>query len=1323
MPPTEFQDGLQKATAARPQSPGTGPSPFQQVILRLAQDGLQLKKSIDTLTLTEASRLVNAVPVMGGQLLTRAGQTSLATAAGNHHSISRLNNPQGANFTRFIGAGTQVYRGTTGALGSVASGFSGNPISFLPFRPPLSGQSWMFICDTNKMIKAPLTGNTLPWGLPVPATPTTAIYATYTTSLASFSASDGTNAAAWGTAALTGGGNPPNLSDDPSNLAVVMTTEPGGATGAFTSLMGINRFADLSTLAGGTVAATDQDELHFRIWANDPGQIDEIRLYIVLSQCNRTLLPGTDLTYNTDAFVKSFRPNDFQSFVSLTTNTAIDVGAQVRVNNLLDQYSTDNANGSTAPAQDIGSFPSLQMSLGAQARAEYGVIGLPLRRADFTRIGSDPTLGWNTITGIIITVALNSNVSTDIQFQLLYLTGGAGLDSAEPGDIQYDYRVTNYDPRTGAESNPSNVMAAGAFLDSNRQPIIVTPPAFGDSGMRQRIYRRGGTITDDWFFCGTNTADGATFIDGIDTTQNPIVATNDDTEIIAAGAVEIDNDQPVTTVDANGNAVFNQPLRNVWGPVAGMILGCGDPYRPGAVYWSKPGQPEAWPSANWVEVCAPSEELMNGGVWGGQAFVFSRERAYVLNTNLTGVTNGFVATPTDCVPGMASYWGLCIGPDGVYYVAKDGVRATSGDTSQVVSDQLRPLFNGQAKNGINPIDFTQASAIRLTSFNNDIWFKYVDIISNTVVLVYSVLYRMWRQVIFGQTPVAFYSEPTQADAGTQLLIGGAGALYTHTGQTDAGAAISCEVRTGALDFGYTWGNTIFGDVVVDADMQQAALNLTVLFNNETTVNPILGSGGFTGRHRYVWDAFGNTGDGPQQARNISLDLTWQGNTGSSPIIELAGISMIQQPNVTMNRVTSWDSSASGEAYLTGIWVDCNTGTSSRSVHVEYDLNGVIAEPVGSPFTINPTGVTGRHKWWLSWPVVKANIARLRPDDTCAPWELYNYQWIQQDEPPRIAAWDTNWENLGNAYITGVNIQCDTFGQTKTVQVFLDQTLLATLSVVASGRSFLQFPLPTPTRGSLLRFVATDSNPGLLYGWQWMSDPEPGTQANWNQNYTVGGTLSDKWVKGALLECDTFGQNKTVTFEVDGVVVNTTTVNTNGRRVVEVSFPQALGRVLRMIPTDANPGRLYTIEWIFDEEPLALSRWETQELDLESPGWKTMPTAWVTIKSVTDVTLTTTVYGQDGTVITTLSNVIPNTGGLKMKKYVSFTPNKGCLYKFVFTSASPFWLYRDESLIYVRGWGMLKTEPKQPFGNDDFNPRDMHHSSITSSRSGGGSSVL
>jgi hypothetical protein len=349
------------------------------------------------------------------------------------------------------------------------------------------------------------------------------------------------------------------------------------------------------------------------------------------------------------------------------------------------------------------------------------------------------------------------------------------------------------------------------------------------------------------------------------------------------------------------------------------------------------------------------------------------------------------------------------------------------------------------------------------------------------------------------------------------------------------------------------------------------------------------------------------------------------------------------------------------------------------------------------------------------------MVRLRPTGDCVWWMLFGQGWICTPEPPRIARWDSVHENQWDSYVTGLDLECDTFGATKTIEVYIDSVLVKTESVNTASRLVHHITIPW-TRGHVLRFRATDSNPGLLYAHRWHSEEEPSEQTHWNQNYTVAGTLADKWLKGILLECDTFGFDKTVTVEIDQVVVHTATVNTMNRKVVHIAFPQALGRVFRIYPTDTNPGRLYSSGWLFDEEPLALTRYETQEQPDGIQDFHIPIDGQVAIKSTAPVTLTVTGYGQDGVALGG-SHVytLPTTGGVKamLSAHTFLTPQKGLLFKFVFTSAAGFWLYSEESWLTFQPLGGGQTSRVAVFGNDDLDPaREMRDASLTATRVGG-----
>src|SRR5204863_3997727 len=131
--------------------------------------------------------------------------------------------------------------------------------------------------------------------------------------------------------------------------------------------------------------------------------------------------------------------------------------------------------------------------------------------------GNTAGRGWSTITGMVIYLKAVPDPHKGflaVAFGIgdLYLTGGYGPDTLDPGQQQLDYRCTHYDPRTGAEGNGSPEQTA--LLDSLRRHVTVTPAAaYGDAAIRQRFYRPGGSLVDDWFFLGVNTSDGAAFVD------------------------------------------------------------------------------------------------------------------------------------------------------------------------------------------------------------------------------------------------------------------------------------------------------------------------------------------------------------------------------------------------------------------------------------------------------------------------------------------------------------------------------------------------------------------------------------------------------------------------------------------------------------------------------------------------------------------------------------------------------------------------------------------------------------------------------------------
>lgn len=1322
--------------------------PFETPEIPLGVKGLNLHTDTESLEVGEFSRLTNAMHDDAHALMSRWGLQTQFTGGTRHHSIRRLLDPQTGAVRYLLGVDNGVHMvSAPGAIGSaVSAGYSGDPLTLVPHRPPLSSDPWMFVADRTKMAKIRADGLALPIGLPAPPTAvTTGLGTQYQRDIliANTSNTDSSNwtpvAGKDQTGAATDVPDVPldTFSSPAPDGDLYFVTNAGTVTQPYDSWWGCPLTKNLTQLDAisplpaeeATLPASDDDVIHLWMKLSHPQLIDEIRIYLVVSSVfEPTVLPGCPIApdappelvgANTDAYVKAFRPNDYVQFVQAAM-AQVTAAEQARIYALRDKDADTRGYQDSRDSWDLRKSesdpqraPSFQLGLGAHQWFSYGEIGSALRRGDFQRIGSTPGRDWATVTGIILYVrtrmtTIDRNVA--VGFGDMYITGGCGPDTVEPGAQQYDYRVTHYDPRTGAESNGSPEQDVTLRLDAIRREIAIVPPSYGDpatSPIRQRFYRRGGSLFDDWFYLGQNDTDGGTFIDRLT-----------DDAISAAGTMPEDHFQAVPTIDDAGNTVLAQPVPVLFGPHEGMLFALGDPHRPGHVYWNIPGEPDHWPPEASHEVCAPSEELMNGCLWGGQPHVFSRERLYVLYPGLTGQLT-MTSLPSGCTRGLVSRWAMCVGPGGIFFVAKDGVFVTTGGGETKLSTDIESLFIGVARNGYQPIDFAASTAFRLECHFNELYFQYQDTTGAIQVMVFDLEDKNWRHYKFAVGTATLVSDATNPEP--VMFIGGAssGKTYLHDGFSDDGVAIAALARTGSWHYGRPREDKLLGDQYLDVDRQGETITLQNFLNGETFTNPASTISEGAGRARALFDVFGRA---PQKARSLATELSWSSAT-TRPMLYRLGTSIIPQPDLTINRVTQWQDGGADEVYLTGVTFDCDTGGVTRTIVIEYDFTGVVLVAATLSVTTN-----GRHKVKFSWPAVQAHLFRVRPDDECKAWILYRADWIAVEEPPRIAGWDIHFENAWDVYYTGLDLYCDTGGVTKTVEVYADGVLVVnpatggtTFSVTANGRQVVHLTL-TWGRAHVLRFVATDPNPGLLYDHRWHTEPEPSEQANWNQNFSDDGTLADKWFKAFAMEIDTKGQTKMVNIEVDGVVVETLPVTTDGRKVVQMSLAQQhLGRVLRVFPVDANPSRAYRIDPIFDVEPYSIRKWETQETPHGVKGYKTAIDAHVTLVSTADVTLTLRVQrSQNGDgALQTLTYTIPSTNGEKLTRHVPFDAHKGVLFKYVLESSGSFRLYREESYLTILPWGADQPLIDHPFGNDDLDAtRGMTSAPLAAARSGG-----
>jgi len=1348
------------------ESPSLDHLPFESLPLPIGNGGgIDLISRVDQIRSGGFSRLTNAIASPGSGIDTRPGLTLAIThdVSQDIHSLLRVNNPIADPALNYYltGMGTILRWNQTGiAATTVQTGFSGSPLTFAVAADEFSHTPFVYIGDRSQMKKVKVTtGVSSPIGLPAPAVPASVTQSTpLKTVIASFDTTDRTEAGNWRRGHVGVGPGVPVLTDitGPAPAltgAVLMQTDPGTATESYLSYA-FCRFSladgswaprDLSVIGPAGVDqrdATDDDVVHIWLKFNRPDHIQEVRLYF---QCSPLGTVSDPVTHDHEivpdklpppgmpppeddpiliaagitggaAYMRAFRPSDYTNFIA-GTDTAQGAADTIRTSSLLTGYTEPAQPAATRDPSDVvhppgessvpsASWAQLGAPAGSTAWTEYGKIGVPLRRGDFLKIGAAGETGtdWSTIYAMWVVIITTDAFAVDCALGECYLTGGYDPDTSEPDATPYDYRLVNYDTATGARSNPSPVMTD--TTDVIRQKVTITPAAaYGLASVRQEAYRRGGANGGDWFFVSANSVDGGAIVD-----------TASDTLAAASPALLTDNDQPVTTVAADGSAIYGQPVQSIFGPIEGYLFACRDPNRMGTLYWSKRDEPDHWPAANHIETCPATDELMNGTVYGAQGFVFSRERLYSIQVDLTG--GNVVTLPTDCDKGIVSYTAFCVGVGGIFGVSRHDVFVTTGGAPKVISKIIEPLFNNETVNGYLPIDFTYLTAIQLRLYGDDLWFGFQDTAGSRVWWIYSLAYETWRFAQFGKPVFTVYPEPGD-NTERQLIVGGTGKVYEHRGVTDDGTGITAVSRTNADVFGKPREEKLLGDVAVRAQMAGGTLTTTARLNADTVANVGVSVVGASTLSRYVLDLFGTT---PQHADSLSLEFSWTTTDGMSelPYIDRVSIDTAIQPEVTMNRATTWHPLNNvGEAFCIGMYIDCDTGGVDRTILVEGLLNG-------SPVALATLTVNSNHgrRQWFSWPAQHVDMVRLRPTGDCVWWMLFGQGWICDAEPPRISKWNSNFEDASDQYCTGVDLTADTFGTTKTIEVRVDGTLIKTTTITSSGKRVHHITIPW-TRGHIFNFRSTDDNIGLLYNHHWYLDPEPTELTNLDQNYTVAGTLADKWLKYVLVEIDTFGQFKSLQIEVDHVVVHTEVVTTSNRQVVQFAFPEVRGRVFRLYPTDDVPARLYSLQWGFDEEPLAITRFETQEQpDSGIRDFYIAIDGQIAIRSASDVTLTVTSYGQNGAALGTHVYTLPSTAGAKamISGHTFLTPQKGLIWKYVLTSASGFWLYTEESWITYQPLSGGRTVRSAAFGNDDLDAaREMRNAVLTARRPGGAQS--
>jgi len=292
--------------------------------------------------------------------------------------------------------------------------------------------------------------------------------------------------------------------------------------------------------------------------------------------------------------------------------------------------------------------------------------------------------------GVIITPSASNQTGVDTND--IYVEGGTIDSPLYVGSVTNNYSS----PNSYTDSLPDS-----SILEANQAPDLLAiqpwpllqPPIMGTCNVV-------GTSVE-W-------VSGGTF---------PATMLND-TEITIAGNAFLTYGQPrsstfleVTEDAGNLMAVSfiissptlaGQPLPYAFGPLEGpfapVVFALGDPINGGLLYFSNFDDADSASDANTLELAPPAHDLVSGEVWNGMVFVGNRENCFLVRfTYLTSIgasnNTSFQWTKLPTPSGMWSRWTCCSGPDGIYYLGRDGIYKMTEQGAVNISDaQLYPLF-------------------------------------------------------------------------------------------------------------------------------------------------------------------------------------------------------------------------------------------------------------------------------------------------------------------------------------------------------------------------------------------------------------------------------------------------------------------------------------------------------------------------------------------------------------------------------------------------------------------------------------------------------
>jgi hypothetical protein len=956
--------------------------------------------------------------------------------AGVVNTMRRLNDttpagpPEG--FILISGSGNNLNAGSS----VVDSGMSGNPLSLVPFRPNQSVQPWMYVADENKMLKVRSDGTTYKMGIKEPQSAPNVTANVVSASIAIL-----------GNVTLNYWGDSPH--SGPVGVYIWKNGKDTSAPGP------IRAIGDQDGTTTGSSFLFDVPPAYGR--QEDPMKWTELN-------------PDGSVAGLKSVFEPALESEGYSDF-NFSAQCSLYVPAPGAYT-----FKLNAVNGCLWGIGGDATWAGKGGHRGKNNQTMTAIDGLPLMPC----LTTNQSWGAQEDQNVIVTFPAAGIYPFEIDYDFWYhsrrtltiYVNGANLNPL-PDTIIVDaiYRYVYRSSATGAVSNPSPASTAVNLPVSS---TTITPVPSSDPQVDKIDWYRQDAGLLNFTYVGTSPNSATSFNDTLldtDVAANPLlefdnfepfpsidlprkgvvnvlsgVATwvSGDVfnlrwlpgTVVVVGTVAYTFDKrptSTTTFTALGlvdgtNLPYEiaqpilaaQPMPAMWGPTDNIafMFGCGDPLRPGTLYWTKGNNPDSAPDTNQQEVTSPSEPLINGCIIGGIGLVFSDERAWLIYPNFfnaLATVTGTAGSTWSLVESIATRGlfvrkGLCTDGGGTaFFRAKDGIYISPGGTGckSITDNDLYNLFPHEGFQPspitlggytIYPPDDSLPDAQKLSSANGYVYYDYIGSDGNYHTLVFDIAAMAWVVDVYSDPASAHALEDGPAVNGTLTgCVSGNIRPLVNGGQEPATSVL----LTQCVNFGDARSNNRIGDVFLRGTVGAGDLvnvfPYSGLYQNALTgYSPLfLTPQGI--QAKYIIDF--NSGGG-QETDDFELLLTWLTKAATS--LDLWQPNFVDLPISTQDRPTDWDDCGQpGAKFIQGFLLEADTFNAAKAFTVQSGDDLSFHVPNESPVTMNGQ----MQRAFTFTPPFVAHTIRLFTTDG-VPWRMWGLQWVFTPYPELVVQWQS-----------------------------------------------------------------------------------------------------------------------------------------------------------------------------------------------------------------------------------------------------------------------------------------------------------------------------